>query len=203
LKRLVKLFVSLLFIIILLVTVILFSFRPVKKVYAIENWSDNLTCFPDSYSKLERAHIWANNFSNYYQDVYIELQSLGNSSMIKFYRIIANNTCFLNITDSQIIVSNFTYYNLRQNEKLVFDVYAKVRMSGMFTVTVTFKVYLVLIGDIDRNDWINIYDGILLGNSWGYTSSNPNWDVKRDLNKDDVINIYDGILLSSHFGEKM
>jgi len=201
LSRLAKLFISLLFIVSLVIT-IFFVNKPTKIAYATENWNDTLYCFPGSYSKYENSHEWLNNFSNYYQDIYIEVYSVTNSSVIKFHYICANGTYFVNITNSQIIVSNATYYNLRQNEKLTFDVYAKSSMSGSYSVVVTFKVYNVLIGDIDRNDCINIYDGILLGNSWGMNSNDTNWNIKKDLNKDNVINIYDGILLSTHFGEK-
>lgn len=184
-----------------MLTVVLFN-KKGKVAYATDSWNDSLNLFPNATAKHESAHLWVNNLTNVYQDVYLELVTVENISVLKFYLIHANGTYFINITDSEIVVSNYTYYNLRENECLSFDIFAKPNMNGMCSVIVTVKVFNILIGDINRNDWVNIYDGILLGNSWGMNSNQTGWDVKKDLNKDNVINIYDGILLGNHFGEK-
>lgn len=178
--------------------------KRVKMAYAIESWNDGFFLYPNSMVVHENVHMWRNNFSNNYQDVYLELVGIQNITVLKRYIVYANNTYFINITDSQVIVSNYTYYNLRQDETLIFNVLAKAKanMYGSCSVVITLRVYNVLIGDIDRNDWINILDGILLGKSWGMNSGQSGWDVKKDLNKDNVINVLDGILLGNHFGER-
>jgi hypothetical protein len=61
--------------------------------------------------------------------------------------------------------------------------------------------YLPLIGDINHDGSVDIFDAILLSNAFNTTPSNPKWNPNADLNGDSSIDIYDAILLAAHFNE--
>jgi hypothetical protein len=66
-----------------------------------------------------------------------------------------------------------------------------------------------LVGDLNGDGVVDIYDAILLADSFGSHGPNhdysgepasPNWNADADLNGDGIIDIYDSIILCSHFG---
>jgi hypothetical protein len=58
-----------------------------------------------------------------------------------------------------------------------------------------------LIGDINHDGSVNIFDAILLSNSFNSVPGNPKWNPNADLNVDSSVDIYDAILLATHFNE--
>lgn len=73
-------------------------------------------------------------------------------------------------------------------------------------------VKAALVGDINGDNSVDIYDVELLAMVFGMNSANPNWNVTgyipsvpaftpsmADLNGDGVIDIYDVIIIASHF----
>jgi len=70
----------------------------------------------------------------------------------------------------------------------------------LVTVNATFEV--ILIGDINGDGQVNIFDAIALSKSFGYSEGDPNYNPDADLNSDKIINILDAIMFSKHFGEK-
>jgi hypothetical protein len=61
--------------------------------------------------------------------------------------------------------------------------------------------YLPLIGDINHDGSVDIFDAILLSNAFNTTPGNAKWNPNADLNGDSSIDIYDAILLAAHFNE--
>jgi hypothetical protein len=59
---------------------------------------------------------------------------------------------------------------------------------------------LTIVGDINGDGVVNIYDAILLASAFGSTPRDSNWNPNADLNNDGVVDIYDVILFSAHFG---
>jgi hypothetical protein len=55
------------------------------------------------------------------------------------------------------------------------------------------RVYLQ--GDINRDNWTDIYDAILLAGAFN------NWKPNADLNCDGVVDIYDAIILAGNFNK--
>jgi hypothetical protein len=76
-----------------------------------------------------------------------------------------------------------------------YDFYYKVLVTSHATF------YLPLIGDINHDGSVNIFDAILLSNSMNSVPGNPKWNPNADLNGDSSVDIYDAILLGTHFNE--
>jgi len=67
--------------------------------------------------------------------------------------------------------------------------------------TSNFEFTFSLIGDINGDGAVDIYDAILLAATYNITPGGLRWDSRADLNQDKVVDIYDAILLASHYGE--
>lgn len=89
--------------------------------------------------------------------------------------------------------------------------------SGEFTVTLnvtdneglwnrtvsSLRLNTELLGDINGDGTIDIYDAVLLANAYNSNLGDPNWNANADLNRDNTVDILDAILLANHFGESM
>jgi hypothetical protein len=62
-------------------------------------------------------------------------------------------------------------------------------------------IRVVIPGDINGDEIIDIYDAILLSNAFNSAPGNPRWSPNADLKTDDTIDIYDAIVLANHFGQ--
>jgi hypothetical protein len=58
------------------------------------------------------------------------------------------------------------------------------------------------IGDMNFDGKVDIYDALILANSFGTMPGQPRWNNLADLNHDNTVDIYDAILLANNFGEK-
>jgi hypothetical protein len=84
------------------------------------------------------------------------------------------------------------HYNINAS---TYDFYYKV------LITSHTSFYLPLIGDINHDGSVNIFDAILLSNAFNSVPGNPKWNPNADLNADNSVDIYDAILLATHFNE--
>lgn len=55
--------------------------------------------------------------------------------------------------------------------------------------------------DINNDGSVDIYDAILLANSYNSVPTSSNWNSKGDLNSDNIVDIYDAIILASNYGK--
>lgn len=62
------------------------------------------------------------------------------------------------------------------------------------------SVQIRLIGDINGDSVVDLYDALILAGAYGSTQSAPNWSPNADLNHDGVVDIFDAIILTGHFG---
>jgi len=60
---------------------------------------------------------------------------------------------------------------------------------------------ITLIGDVNGDGIVDIYDITLAGNAFGFYVGEPKYNERADINHDGEIDIYDLILISVHFGE--
>jgi parallel beta-helix repeat protein len=60
---------------------------------------------------------------------------------------------------------------------------------------------VVLLGDINSDNVVDIYDAILLANSYNSIPSSPNWNLNADINGDNMVDIYDAIILAGNYGK--
>lgn len=59
---------------------------------------------------------------------------------------------------------------------------------------------LFVMGDVNGDGIVDIYDAILLSNAYNSTPDKPNWNPRADFNNDNIVDIYDAIILASHYG---
>jgi len=171
-------------------------------VYASEDWEDIFNVFPYTTSHITRS--WTNTISNYIQDVKIEYLGSTNIDNLTSYSLVGNGICFVNITSYIITLSN-TYFNLRYGQTILLETTVKPKDTIDQNVIVSLKVYIykIVIGDITRDDIVDIYDGTAIGSSWGMNSTSQSWNSINDINNDGVIDIYDGTYIGKHFGETL
>jgi hypothetical protein len=57
-----------------------------------------------------------------------------------------------------------------------------------------------IVGDINHDGVVDIYDVVILAAAYGSTPSDPTWNSEADLSGDNVIDIYDVVLLARNYG---
>jgi hypothetical protein len=65
-----------------------------------------------------------------------------------------------------------------------------------------YLIFVKILGDINGDEIVDIYDAIILANAFGSEPGDYNWNPDADLNNDSIIDIYDAIILAIHFGEE-
>ena len=60
-----------------------------------------------------------------------------------------------------------------------------------------------LLGDVNQDGTVDIFDAILLSNAFNSAIGTPTWNPEADLNNDDVVDIFDAIILANNFGKKI
>jgi hypothetical protein len=61
-------------------------------------------------------------------------------------------------------------------------------------------VRLGLLGDLNGDGSVDIFDGLILASAYNATPSSPNWNPNADINGDGRVDLYDAILLASNYG---
>lgn len=87
-----------------------------------------------------------------------------------------------------------------------YDIYATSNYNDEWVYYSTmFKVNpgSPLLGDVNEDGIVDIYDAILLALAFGSTPGEPNWDVRCDFNRDDIVDIYDAIILANNYGKTL
>jgi hypothetical protein len=56
-----------------------------------------------------------------------------------------------------------------------------------------------LIGDINGDDAVDIFDAIALSRAYGSGPGSPGWNPNADINSDSIVDIYDAIILAGNF----
>jgi hypothetical protein len=63
------------------------------------------------------------------------------------------------------------------------------------------NIRVTIIGDLNNDGVVNIFDGVQLSLAWYATPSDAWWNIKADLNHNGVVNILDATRASIHWGE--
>jgi hypothetical protein len=61
-------------------------------------------------------------------------------------------------------------------------------------------VKVSILGDINGDGTVDIYDALLLSVAFGSSTGQANYNPAADLNNDGVVDIYDAIILAEQFG---
>jgi parallel beta-helix repeat protein len=64
-------------------------------------------------------------------------------------------------------------------------------------------VKVTLVGDVNGDRVVDIYDAITLSNAFPSVPGSATWNGNADINSDNNVDIYDAILLSVNFGKKI
>lgn len=59
----------------------------------------------------------------------------------------------------------------------------------------------VLLGDLNTDGIVDIFDAVLLSIAFGSSLEDPEWNRSADLNDDDIIDIFDVVLFAQNFGK--
>jgi parallel beta-helix repeat protein len=62
-------------------------------------------------------------------------------------------------------------------------------------------VYVGIPGDVNGNGGVDIYDAIILGNSFMSTPGSRKWNANANINNDNMVDIYDAIILAGNYGK--
>jgi hypothetical protein len=56
-----------------------------------------------------------------------------------------------------------------------------------------------ILGDLNRDGVVNIYDVVMFGAAYGSTPGTPNWNQDADFNSDELVSIYDAVILCQNY----
>jgi len=62
-------------------------------------------------------------------------------------------------------------------------------------------VKVVIPGDVNGDDIVDIFDCVAVALAFGATPTSPNWNPNADINNDHLIDIFDIVIVALHFGE--
>jgi len=93
-------------------------------------------------------------------------------------------------------------YTLQEWENITTHVNtANDTISGETSSLSIFTLVIPILGDINNDGIVDIYDAIMLASAFGSKPESPNWNFRADINTDGSIDIYDAIILASNYGE--
>jgi hypothetical protein len=70
-----------------------------------------------------------------------------------------------------------------------------------FSFDIAFEGTSYLLGDINKDGFVNIQDLAILAAAYGSTPGDPRWNPQADLNKDGIVNFLDLWLLTIDYGK--
>ena len=56
-----------------------------------------------------------------------------------------------------------------------------------------------ILGDLNSDGVVNIYDVVMFGVAYGSTPGTAHWNQDADLNSDELVNIYDAVILTQNY----
>lgn len=78
------------------------------------------------------------------------------------------------------------------------DLEAHVKVAALTMMRVSPPV---LVGDLNSDGVVDIFDVVTVSVAFGSTPLDPNWNIAADLNRDDVVDIFDVVTVTSNFGK--
>jgi parallel beta-helix repeat protein len=63
-------------------------------------------------------------------------------------------------------------------------------------------VKVTIVGDVNGDNTVDIFDAIIVSSAFGSVPSSANWNGNADINSDSIVDIFDAILLANNFGKK-
>lgn len=70
-----------------------------------------------------------------------------------------------------------------------------------FSFDIIIKGSRNLLGDINEDGTVDIFDTLIVSNSYGSTPGNPNWNPNADVEQDNIIDMFDVVIIAINFGK--
>ena len=86
----------------------------------------------------------------------------------------------------------------------VVTIAASVTMAmcpGCRNATDTKVFYIRVLGDLNSDGIVDIFDVVTLAKAFDSAPGDSNWNQAADLNNDDIVDIFDVVLLAKNFGK--
>jgi hypothetical protein len=123
-------------------------------------------------------------------------------------------TCYLNLrtgdwapsTAAQYLPLSWNYNNKKVTlgstipVTLTLRVARNIRGVSDFNFNITIFGTENIIGDLDHDGDVDMFDVVILSSAYPSTPSDPNWRPEADLNGDNAIDIFDVVILSGNYG---
>ena len=94
--------------------------------------------------------------------------------------------------------------NVEHGEVIPVTLTLKVARDVLGIIDFNFNIIIFgtkyVLGDINQDGVVNIYDMVELVFAYGATPSNSHWNPLANLNGDNIINVYDATMLSLNYG---
>jgi len=142
------------------------------------------------------------------EEVVVYARNEGNQSIV--LTVTASNYSPVNASQSlnfSWTCIKFTGIAVNETVQVTQNLYVSPNAGGIsdFSFDIIFSAKQYILGDINGDGVVNIFDAILLARAYNSHCANydyqgepasPNWNPNADLNNDGVIDIYDSIILS-------
>jgi len=90
----------------------------------------------------------------------------------------------------EYVVFAFEVYNWTSGAQEIWSIAYKAASSSYH-----------LIGDINNDGMVDVFDCVRVALAFGSHPSDPNWDSQSDINEDAVVDIFDIVIVAVHYGE--
>jgi hypothetical protein len=61
-------------------------------------------------------------------------------------------------------------------------------------------IRLSLLGDLNGDGSVDVFDALILASAYNSNPSSPNWNPNADLNGDSRVDLFDALLMASNYG---
>ena len=76
-----------------------------------------------------------------------------------------------------------------------------IPLQYMTTLKLNLTIVDIVLGDLNDDGIVDIYDVVTMAIAFGSKPGDPNWNANADLVSDNIIDIYDVVTLASNFGK--
>lgn len=197
-------------------TIFLVSTLHVPSALAQYSWIDSITL----YREVRAVHTDIRNVTNNEAvsvDVRVYLTFTENITLLEFYRLSANDTDFIIVSEGEVALSSGAYYGLEPGQTLSFNVEAKgagsLSVDDVAKVGVKVEFWARILGDITGPEGlpdgiVDTYDLRFMARAYGAKEGDPNWDESSiaditgpEQAPDGVADIYDLAACGDNYGK--
>ena len=203
-------------VLIVLSSVLLVYLPHMPSVLAQYSWTDSINLYKDVTAVYTDVRNITNN-EIVTVDVRVYITFTENITLLGYYRLSANGTDFIIISEGEVPLSNGTYYGLEQGQTLSFNIEAKgassLSVDDIVKVGVKVEFWSRILGDITGPEGVvdgivDIYDLSFMAKAYGIKEGDLNWDeysvadiTGHEEVPDGVADIYDLAACGKNYGK--